>query len=276
MCGIIYVGDNMKNIVDCHIHALTKKDLELYLKSACASKYINVRGLYIDETLNPFEFEEFIDNENMYFTDSVDLEDVDNELIKVKNDLSKYPRILSIKIYLGYQEYYANDERIFKIVEFASQNNLSITFHCGEMYGENGESVYSPYSDAKYIEDVVKEYPNVNFIVSHINWPGFEEVFSLCNKYDNVYTDFSGCNDGETEEDREKQNRLIADNINKYIKKYPKIKKKLMYGTDFFAVSNEYSDVSSYIKILDLLDINEKEKEDILHNNVCNAYKVEF
>ena len=82
------------------LHALTKEDLDLYKKTACATKYINVRGLYIDETLNPFEFEEFIDNKEMYFIDSVDLEDVDNELKKVKNDLEKYPRIIAIKIYL--------------------------------------------------------------------------------------------------------------------------------------------------------------------------------
>ncbi len=52
----------------------------------------------------------------MYFIDSVDLDNVDNELIKLKNGLNKYPRILAIKMYLGYQKYYANDKRIFKVV----------------------------------------------------------------------------------------------------------------------------------------------------------------
>jgi predicted TIM-barrel fold metal-dependent hydrolase len=57
---------------------------------------------------------------------------------------------------------------------------------------------------------------------------------------------------------------------------YPKVKKKIMYGTDFFAVSEEYSDVSSYIKVLDLLELTDKEKEDIIHNNVEKAYKTRF
>lgn len=267
----------MKNyVVDCHMHTLTKEEFDLYMKTACAKKFINIRGLYIDETLNPFEFEEFIDNEDMYFIDSVDLDDVDNELIKVSNDLKKYPRIIAIKIYLGYQKYYANDEKIFKVAEFASKNNLSVTFHCGEIYGEDGVSTFTPYADAKYIEDLAKKYPNVNFIASHINWPGFESVFYLCDRYPNFYTCFSGCNDGETEEEREKQNKLISDTINKYIEKYPSIKKKVMYGTDFFAVAEEYADVSSYIKIVDMLNINEEEKEDIIYNNVCHAYNIEF
>lgn len=49
-----------------------------------------------------------------------------------------------------------------------------------------------------------------------------------------------------------------------------------MYGTDFFAVSDDYNDVSSYIKILDLLNVDEKEKVDILYNNVCRAYNITF
>ena len=264
------------SIVDCHIHALTKTEFNLYKKTACANKYINIRGLYIDEMLDPYDFEEFVDNGDMYFIDSVDLDDINNELNKIEMDLNKYPRIIAIKIYLGYQKYYANDEKIYKVAEFANNHNLSITFHCGEIYDDDGKSSYSPYSDAKYIEDLAIKYPKVNFIASHINWLNFDNLFYLCHKYNNIYTCFSGCNDGETLEEREKQNLIISDVLNKYIKLYPNIKKKVMYGTDFFAISDEYSDVSNYIKILDLLEITKQEKEDILYNNVCKAYNIKF
>lgn len=59
-------------IVDCHIHVLTKEDFNLYMKTACADKYINIRGLYIDEILDPYNF---------------------------ADDFNKYPRILAIKMY---------------------------------------------------------------------------------------------------------------------------------------------------------------------------------
>lgn len=264
------------SIVDCHIHALTKTEFNLYKKTACANKYINIRGLYIDEMLDPYDFEEFVDNGDMYFIDSVDLDDINNEMNKIETDLNKYPRIIAIKIYLGYQKYYANDEKIFKVAEFANNHNLSVTFHCGEIYDDDGKSSYSPYSDAKYIEDLAIKYPKVNFIASHINWPNFDNLFYLCHKYNNIYTCFSGCNDGETLEEKEKQNLMISDVLNKYIKLYPNIKKKVMYGTDFFAISDEYSDVSSYIKLIDLLDLTRQEKEDILYNNVCAAYNIKF
>ena len=263
-------------IIDCHMHTITKEEFKVYLKTACASKFINIRGLYIDEMLNPYDFEEFIDNQDMYFLDSVDLNNLDSELIKIENDLQKYPRILGVKMYLGYQKYYANDIRIFKVVKFASEHNLAVTFHCGEIYDDDGKSSFSPYSDAKFIEPLAIKYPNTNFIASHINWPNFEDLFSLCNKYNNVYTCFSGTNDGSNQTERNNQNILIAKVINEYLLKYPLVKKKLMYGTDFFLESEDYSDVSSYIKLLDLLNLTNQEKEDICFNNVCNAYKTNF
>lgn len=265
-----------ETIVDCHLHALTKEEFKTYMKTANANKFINIRGLTIDEMLEPYDFEEFIDNPNMYFLDSVDLDDIDKELTKIKEDIVKYPRIIGIKIYLGYQKYYANDNKIYKVAEFANNNNLSVTFHCGEIYDNDGKSSYSPYSDAKFIEELAIKYPNVNFIASHINWPNFDTLFYMCNKYDNVYTCFSGCNDGKTEEDRIKQNILIAEKINKYINLYPLVKSKIMYGTDFFAVSDEYNDVSSYIELIDLLNITEEENKDILYNNACKAYNTLF
>jgi len=265
-----------KDIVDCHMHVLTIDEFNLYKKTACANKFINIRGLYIDEMLDPYEFEEFIENDNMYFIDSVDLDDIDNELLKLEKDIHIYPRIIAVKIYLGYQKYYANDKKIDKVVKFANKYNLAVTFHCGEIYDDNGESSYSPYSDAKFIEELAIKYPNVNFIASHINWPNFDSVFYMCHKYGNVYTCFSGCNDGENVEERNSQNLLISDIINKYFKQYPNVKKKIMYGTDFFAESEDYSDVSSYMEVVDLLNLNKKEREDILYNNVCDAYRVRF
>ena len=51
------------------------------------------------------------------------------------------------------------------MAEFASENNLSVTFHCGEIYDDDGKSSYSPYSDAKYIEDLAVKYPNVKYLL---------------------------------------------------------------------------------------------------------------
>ena len=263
----------MEKIIDCHLHVLTKKDFEIYKNTACANKYINIRGINIEEMLKPFRFEEFLDMEDMYFLDSVNLNNLEEQLIEVERDLQNFPRILGIKVYLGYQHYYANDKKIVEVARLADKYKIAVTFHCGEIFNEEGNSEFSPFSDAKYMEELVEMFPNVNFIASHMNWPNFDSLFELCNKYKNVYTCFSGCNDGETKEERESQNKKIAEIINFYIRKYPSIKKKIMYGTDFFTSSDQYIDVSSYFDVLKLLNITNREKEDILYNNAVSAYK---
>ena len=143
----------MQRIIDCHTHFLGKEDFDLYKKSAVANKYINIRGLNIAEMLSPFKFDDFKDVEDMFFLDSADLENVDESIKLIKDDINHYSKILGIKIYLGYQKFYASDKRVEKIVDFAAANNLAITFHCGEILDENDKSVYSPYSDAKYIKE---------------------------------------------------------------------------------------------------------------------------
>ena len=264
----------MKEIIDCHAHFLTKEDFYLYKKTAVANKFINIRGVNIEEMLKPFEFSEFENINNMYFLDSANLKTVDESIEWIKKDLNTYKNIVGIKMYLGYQKFYANDDRVKKIVKFAATHNLTVTFHCGEILDENDKSVFSPYSDAKYIEELATMYPNTNFIASHLNWPNFNDVFRLCNDYNNVYTCLSGTNDGETAEKRKQQNLYIASRVNEYLFRFPKLKKKIMYGTDFFASSDEYNDVSSYKDLVEMLNVTEKEKEDIYSNNAKRAYKI--
>ena len=260
------------DLFDCHLHAIKKRDFEIYNQTSKANKWLNIRSIDIEELLKPYDFEEFQDIENMYFLDSVNLNKVDIELKKVEEDLKKYQRIVGVKIYLGYQHYYANDERVEQVVLFAKEHNLTVTFHCGEIFNEDSESEFSPYSDAKYLEIFAKKYPEVNFVISHLNWSNFDSAFKLCNEYDNVYTDFSGCNDGETKEARVQQNLKIKEIIETYHKKYPKIYEKIMYGTDFFASCDEYNDVSSYLDLVNVLDIDNYQKNDIMNNNSLKAY----
>lgn len=259
-------------LFDCHVHAVVKKDFEVYNKTSKATKWLNIRSIDIEELLKPYDFEEFQDIENMYFLDSVNLDKVEQELEKVEEDLQKYKRIVGVKIYLGYQHYYGNDKRVEKVILFAQKHNLTVTFHCGEIFNENSESEFSPYSDAKHLEVFVKKYPDVNFVVSHLNWDNFEAVFKMCQEYDNVFTDFSGCNDGETEDARVAQNLKIKGIIESYQAKYPKIIEKIMYGTDFFASCDEYNDVSSYLALVNILDIDKQKKDDIMINTSLKAY----
>lgn len=263
-----------KAIIDCHCHFVEKKDFELYKKTASATKFLNMRSINNPSLVKPYNFETFKDEKNMFFTESVDLYNLEEELIRVEENLKNNDRIVAIKIYLGYQLFYANDEKIFKVTKLAQKYGVSMVFHCGETWSPDSNSENNDnYADAKYIEDLVIEFKDVNFIGSHLNWPYFDNIFSLCEKYENVFTCISGCLDATEREERDNQVKYVINILNKYLKKYPNLKNKLMYGTDFFTDGLGFIDVSDYIKIVEALELIQDDKERILCTNVLSAYK---
>ena len=213
---------NNNPIFDCHCHFVTLEDFEVYRKTSPALKYLNIRSINHEVLVKPYNFDVFIDIDNMYLTESIDLYDLNKELIRAEKNIKKYnKKIIAIKIYLGYQQFYANDYKIKEVVKLADKYDLSIIFHCGECYASKEDI---NYSDAKYIEDLLKEFKNVNFIASHMNWPLFDNIFSLCEKYDNVFTCFSGCLDASDLDERNYQVDIVSSYINQY---RTKVKSKL-------------------------------------------------
>lgn len=265
---------SLNEIFDCHCHFVEKKDFELYKKTANATKFLNIRSTNNSGLVNPYSFDTFKDEKNMFFTESVDLYNLGQELIRVEENLKNNKKIVAIKVYLGYQSFYANDERIVKVTQLAQKYGVSMVFHCGETYAPNSDSqINDNYADAKYIEDLAIKFKDVNFIGSHLNWPNFDNIFNLCEKYENVFTCISGCLDALEREERNKQVETVIEILNKYLKKYPNLKNKLMYGTDFFTDDLAFIDVSDYIKIVEDLELSENEKEKILCTNIISAYK---
>ena len=106
----------MGKVIDCHIHAVDKKDFELYKKHACADFFVNIRSIEVGRLFKPFDFEDFKDCKEMFFLDSLNLDRVEDELLRIELDLQKYERIIGLKIYIGYQSYYANDPKVYKII----------------------------------------------------------------------------------------------------------------------------------------------------------------
>lgn len=264
----------LEKIFDCHCHFVEKEDFELYKKTANATKFLNIRSTNNPNLVKPYNFETFEDEKDMFFTESVDLYNLEDEFKRVEENLKKNNRIVAIKIYLGYQYFYANDEKVFKVTELAQKYGVSMVFHCGETWSPDNESGNNDnYSDAKYIEDLAIKFKDVNFIGSHLNWPDFDNIFRLCEKYENVFTCISGCLDALEREKRNNQVNNTIEILNKYLKKYPTLKNKLMYGTDFFSDDLAFVDVSDYKKIVQKLDLNEDEKEKILCTNIFLAYK---
>ncbi len=72
-------------------------------KTANATKFLNIRSTNNPNLVKPYNFETFEDEKDMFFTESVDLYNLEYELTRVEKNLKKNNKIVAIKIYLGYQ-----------------------------------------------------------------------------------------------------------------------------------------------------------------------------
>lgn len=75
-----------KEIFDCHCHFVEKEDFELYKKTANATKFLNIRSTNNSGLVKPYTFDTFKDEKDMFFTESVDLYNLEEELIRVEEN----------------------------------------------------------------------------------------------------------------------------------------------------------------------------------------------
>ncbi len=111
---------------DCHMHPITIEDYNFFKKSSNASKVLNIRSINNPCLQQPFDFNEFKNIKEMYFLDSVDLDDLNNELIRVEDDLKKYPKLKKRLMYGT--DFFINDIAFNNVSSYEILvNNLDLT-----------------------------------------------------------------------------------------------------------------------------------------------------
>lgn len=72
------------------------------------------------------------------------------------------------------------DDRVaYPIYEKAAELNVPVVFTMGPMVGK--------YSDPLRADQIVKDFPQVNFVFSHAPWPQVNEFLALAYRHTNVY-----------------------------------------------------------------------------------------
>lgn len=256
-------------IIDCHTHLQTPELVEEYFKNR-SGYAISIKALdsLIGNGNNFYKVAKF---KNIFICECIDItKSIFNQLNEIKNNIKKY-KIIGIKIYLGYQPIFANDDRLIPVYNFAQENNLSIVYHCG--VGADNLDYDTKHSSSLPIEQVAKQFPTVNFIASHFDYPNFENCAKIVCRNKNIFTDISG----EYENfDNKNYSELIIDfenKISKTINKYGKdiLSKKVMFGTDYFGIGSGFDAVEEYVKTCKDL-FGDENMQDCLFNNCLNAY----
>lgn len=262
----------MKKVIDCHTHLQTEALITEYF-SKSEGYAISIKAL--DSLIgNGDQFYEATKKfKNVFICECIDaMLPIDKQLEKIKENLNKH-QIIGIKIYLGYQAIFANDERLLKVYDFARDNNLSVVFHCGVGAENLNSEKEINYATCKPIAEIAKRYPTINFIASHFDYPNFQDCIKIILENKNIFTDISGTYENFDNID---YSILINDFINKLkpviLKNgLSKISDKVMFGTDYFGEGSGFDAIDEYkYTIIQLFGLKNYEK--CLFDNCLKAY----
>ena len=171
--------------------------------------------------------------------------------------------IKALKFYPGYEPFYPNDIRLKLMYEMAIEYNVPVMFHSGDTYAPTGKV---KYSHPLHIDDLAVDYPELKIVICHVGNPWIKDCMEVVYKNKNVYADISGLVLGD-----------FSDKFERYMKKeieemitYAGDPKYLLYGTDW-----PISNMESYLKFMNQLDLADDKKELILWKNAAELFNID-
>lgn len=171
--------------------------------------------------------------------------------------------IKGLKFYPGYEPFYPGDSRLKVWYEMAIEYDIPVMFHSGDTYAPSGKV---KYSHPLRIDDLAVDYPDLKIVICHVGNPWIKDCMEVVYKNKNVYADISGLVLGNFSE---KFERYIKKEIEEMIT-YAGDPNYLLYGTDW-----PISNMKSYLKFMDQLELPDDKKELILWKNAANLFKID-
>ena len=223
--------------IDCHTHIVNKQIFDQYISMPNVGDYAIVMEFlphFATEEMPDHSWELCNGNERLFLSPSIDIhKDIPSQLERIQAKMAAYPncRVVGLKLFLSYQTGRADDSKMMPIYDFAKKHGLSVTFHTGY------PSYHLPYendmegSKVKYVSNVARRYPEVNFIVAHMGDPYYDESIQAMHGLTNMFTDFCGAFEPGTEVAADEEGTI--EKFAHAIHQYPDTWKQVIYGTDF-------------------------------------------
>lgn len=259
----------MTTKIDCHTHIVTKEIRDEYFKRtqgfALVMGFLDkfTKNGLVDDSLNTV-----VDDDRLFLCPCVDIrKEIPPQLEEIEKILDK-AKVVGLKIYLTYQKGRADDEKLLPAYEFCSKHNLSVTYHNGlcSLVLESDNDLEG--SNAIYVKNMAEKFPDVNFIVAHMDDPRYDECINVIHGMKNMFTDFSGAYEPGTKEDNNMD--WAIETFAHAINQYPDTYKQILYGTDFCPPIN-LSAIDEYEYTIKKIFTPDK-FEDIYFNNALRAF----
>lgn len=259
----------VKNKIDCHTHIVSEQiKNEYFARTDGYAIVMEFLGRFTANGLADDSYNTVKGDKRLFLCPCIDIsKEIPPQLEMIEEKLADN-RIVGLKIYLTYQTGRADDERLFCVYEFARKYRLSVTFHNGLCSLVLPSDDDMTGSDAVYVKNAAEKFPDVNFIVAHMDDPRFDECIRIVHAHDNMFTDFSGAYEPGTKEGADME--WAIETFAKAIHQYPDTYKKILYGTDFCPPIN-LSAIEEYDYTIEKI-FTPEQFEDIYYKNCMRAF----
>lgn len=217
--------------IDCHTHIVNAKIRDEYFSRTDGYAIVMQFLPQFHEIIADDSYNTVKSDKRLFLCPCIDIsKEIPPQLERIEARLGDAP-IVGLKIYLTYQTGRADEERLWCVYEFARRHRLSVTFHNGlcSLVLPNDNDMEG--SDARYVAKAAERFPEVNFIIAHMDDPRFDACIRLVHEHPNLFTDFSGAYEPGTREDADMD--WAIDTFAKAIHQYPDTYRQILYGTDF-------------------------------------------
>lgn len=255
--------------IDCHTHIVNNmiKD-EYFSKTDGYAIVMQFLDKFASCGVEDNSYNTVKNDSRLFLCPCIDISrDIPAQLQLIMKNSEQIP-IVGLKIYLTYQRGKADDEKMFDIYEYAQNNGLSITFHNGSCSLVLPSDEDLAGSDAIYVKNAAEKFPDVNFIVAHMDDPRYDECIQIIHEQKNMFTDFSGAYEPGTKEGADMD--WAIETFAKAINQYPDTYKKILYGTDFCPPIN-LSAIKEYEYTIEKIFTPDC-FSDIYYNNALKAF----
>lgn len=168
-----------------------------------------------------------------------------------------------IKIYTGYQPFYATDKIYRPFYKLAQKYDVPVVFHMGDTANSMGRL---KYSHPLIVDEVAVDFPQVKFVIAHCGTPWIADAVEVAAKNKNVYIDLSGLMEGRFEAKKQIEHFKPYLDVFRTWFNYLGNYKKLMYGSDWPLV-----DLKAYIEVIKSI-VPETAYEDVFYNNALRIF----
>jgi uncharacterized protein len=97
--------------------------------------------------------------------------------------------IVGLKFYVGYEEYYASNEKLFPLYEHCQRQGKPVMFHTGAL--ERANRGLLKYSHPLTVDEVAHAFPDLRIVLAHMGNPWLLDCAAVMAKNEHVYADVS-------------------------------------------------------------------------------------